>query len=156
LAGLALYYFNPYHKLTFQLAGASISSISLTEAQANFVIQISNPEALPVYIPSGSFRAYVNSQHLGKGTFGSRTISRGQANITVPVFFSASSILQYSMASSSAAEQLTSPCRAQPTWYCSAIPSTPHSTTPNSSQRQVKEHQVLCKPISEQPCATKQ
>ena len=93
IAGLAIYYYDAYHKLTFQLSGVSVGNVSLTTLTANFVITIGNPNQLPIVIPIGDFQIYINNQHLGKGTFGSQTIAgNSQSQITVPVTFSAANI----------------------------------------------------------------
>jgi len=93
VVGLGVYYYDAYHKLTFQLKGVSLGSASLTSVQTNFGIVIGNPGPLPIYIPNGDFSIYVNDQYLGKGSFGSLTIGgNSQSQITVPVTFNASSV----------------------------------------------------------------
>jgi LEA14-like dessication related protein len=93
VAGLGIYYYDAYHKLTFQLKSVSLGSVSLTSAQINFGITIGNPSSLPIYIPSGDFNILVNDQYLGKGSFGSLTIGgNSQSQITVPVTFNATSV----------------------------------------------------------------
>jgi LEA14-like dessication related protein len=93
LAGFVIYYYDAYHKVTFDLKNVGLGTVSLTSVQANFDIAISNPNALPVYIPDGSFQIYVNNQYLGAGNFGSVTIGGNSQNIiTVPVTFYASDV----------------------------------------------------------------
>ena len=93
IAGLGIYYYDAYHKLTFQLKSVSLGSVSLSSVQTNFGIAIINPSSLPIYIPSGNFNIYVNDQYLGKGSFGSLTIGgNSQSQISVPVTFSATDI----------------------------------------------------------------
>jgi LEA14-like dessication related protein len=93
IAGLGIYYYDAYHKLTFELKSISLGSISLTSVQTNFGITIGNPNALPIYIPNGNFDIYVNDQYLGKGSFGSITISgNSQSQITVPVTFNTTDV----------------------------------------------------------------
>ena len=93
VAGLGIYYYDAYHKLTFQLKSVSLGSVSLTSVQTNFGIIIGNPGPLPIYIPNGDFSIYVNDQYLGKGSFGSLTIGgNSQSQITVPVTFNATSV----------------------------------------------------------------
>jgi LEA14-like dessication related protein len=93
IAGLGIYYYDAYHKLTFQLKSVSLGSVSLTSVQTNFAIAIGNPGPLPIYIPNGNFNIYVNSQYLGKGSFGSQTIGgNSQSQITVPVTFTANDV----------------------------------------------------------------
>jgi LEA14-like dessication related protein len=90
IAGIAVYYYDAYHKLTFQLSGVSLGNTSLTSIQTIFAITINNPNLLPIYVPSGNFQIYINSQYLGQGTFGSMTIGgNSQDQINVPVTFSA-------------------------------------------------------------------
>jgi LEA14-like dessication related protein len=94
IAGLGIYYYDAYHKLSFQLKNVSLSSVSLTAVQTNFAIAITNPNALPIYIPSGDFEIYINNQHLGKGSFGSVTIGgNSQSQLTVPVTFTTNDAL---------------------------------------------------------------
>jgi LEA14-like dessication related protein len=93
VAGLGIYYYDAYNKLTFQLRSVSLGSVSLTSVQTNFGIVIGNPGPLPIYIPNGDFNIYVNDQYLGQGSFGSLTVGgNSQIQITVPVTFNASSI----------------------------------------------------------------
>ncbi len=93
IAGLAIYYYDAYHKLTFELKNVGLGTVSLTSVQATFDIAIGNPNALPVYIPDGSFQIYVNDQYLGTGSFGSLTVAgNSQSIITVPVTFYVSDV----------------------------------------------------------------
>jgi LEA14-like dessication related protein len=93
IAGFGVYYYDAYHKLTFELKNVGLGTMSLTSLQANFDIAIGNPNALPVYVPDGSFQIYVNNQYLGAGNFGSQTIAGNSQNIiTVPVTFYASDV----------------------------------------------------------------
>jgi LEA14-like dessication related protein len=96
-AGLGVYYYDAYHKLTFELKNVAVENISLTSVQTSFDFQIGNPNVLPIYIPDGSFEIYVNDQYLGAGTFGAVTVNgNSQSQITVPVAFNttdASSVL---------------------------------------------------------------
>jgi LEA14-like dessication related protein len=91
VAGLSIYYYDVYHKLTFQLKSVSLGSASLTSVQTNFGIVLGNPGPLLIYIPNGDFNIYVNDQYLGQGSFGSLTVGgNSQSQITVPVTFNAS------------------------------------------------------------------
>ncbi len=93
VASIGVYYYDAYHKLTFQLSSVSVTNLSLSTLQMNLIMEISNPSLLPIFIPSGSFEIYINSQHLGKGTFGSTTIGGNSQNqIAVPVTFSTSDL----------------------------------------------------------------
>ncbi|XHH08146.1 MAG: LEA type 2 family protein [Candidatus Bathyarchaeia archaeon] len=93
VAGLAVYYYDAYHKLTFELKGVDINGVSLTSVQTTFEIQIGNPNALPVYIPDGNFEIYVNNQDLGSGTFGAVTVAgNSQTQLNVPVTFNVSDV----------------------------------------------------------------
>ena len=93
IAGIAIYYYNAYHKLTFQLSSVSLGTVTISSIQTNFFISIHNPNALPIYIPNGNFQVYINNQDLGKGKFDSLTIAgNSQSEIKVPVTFSASNI----------------------------------------------------------------
>ena len=93
VAGLGIYYYDAYHKLTFQLKSVSLGSVSLTSVQTNFGIIIGNPGPLPIFIPNGDFNIYINDQYLGMGSFGSLTIGgNSQSQITVPVTFNATDI----------------------------------------------------------------
>ncbi len=88
VAGLAVYYYDAYHKLTFELKSVNLSSVSLTSVQTNFGIAISNPGPLPIYVPSGNFTVYINDVTSGTGSFGSLTVGgNSQSLITVPVDF---------------------------------------------------------------------
>jgi LEA14-like dessication related protein len=93
VAGLAVYYYDAYNKLTFELKSVSVGDISLSSIQITLRLQITNPNALSVYIPDGSFDIYVNDIYLGAGTFGALTINgNSQEQITVPVTFNASDV----------------------------------------------------------------
>jgi LEA14-like dessication related protein len=92
-ASLGVYYYDAYHKLTFQLSNVNLTNLSLSSLQMNLGIEISNPSSLPLYIPSGDFEIYLNNQNLGKGTFGSTTIGGNSQNmIVVPLTFSTSDL----------------------------------------------------------------
>jgi len=91
--GLAFYYYNAYHKLTFQLNSVSLGSASLSSVQLNVALGISNPNLLPVFIPSGEFTIYINNQRIGAGTFGSVTVGgNSQSQLLVPVTLNASDV----------------------------------------------------------------
>lgn len=93
LAGFAVYYYDAYHKLTFDLKGVDVNSVSLTSIQTTFELQIGNPNALPVYIPDGTFEIYVNNQDLGSGSFGSVTVNgNSQTQLNVPVTFNSTGV----------------------------------------------------------------
>jgi LEA14-like dessication related protein len=88
VAGFAVYYYDAYHKLTFELNSVSLNSVSLTSVETTFEIAIGNPSALPVYVPSGNFDIYINGVAVGAGSFGSQTINGNSVSlITVPVDF---------------------------------------------------------------------
>jgi LEA14-like dessication related protein len=88
IAGFAIYYYDAYHKLTFQLKSVSLSSASLTSVKTNFGLAIGNPGPLPIYVPSGSFNVYINEVSVGTGSFSSLTVGgNSQSLITVPVDF---------------------------------------------------------------------
>ena len=94
IAGLGFYYYDAYHKLTFELDSVSLGSVSMTSVQTNFAITIGNPGPLPVVIPSGNFDVFLNGQFLGKGSFGAITIGgSSQSTITVPVTFNTADAL---------------------------------------------------------------
>jgi LEA14-like dessication related protein len=93
VASIGVYYYDAYHKLAFQLDSVSVTDLSLSSLQMNLVMEIGNPNLLPIYIPSGSFEIYINSQHLGKGNFGSTTIAgNSKDQIAVPITFSISDL----------------------------------------------------------------
>ncbi len=93
IAGIGIYYFNAYHKLTFQLKSVSLGSINVTSVQANFGLAIGNPGPLPIYVPNGNFNVYINDVNVGTGSFGSLTIgSNSQSLISVPVTFNPTSV----------------------------------------------------------------
>lgn len=95
IAGLTVYYYDAYHKLTFELKSVGLSNISLTSVQTTFDLQIGNPNALPIYIPDGNFEIYINNQYLGAGTFGAVTVAgNSQSIITIPVTFNVSDVPQ--------------------------------------------------------------
>ncbi len=88
VAGLAIYYYDAYHKLTFQLKSVSLGSVSITSVQTNFGIAITNPGPLPIYVPNGNFNVYINDVAIGTGSFSSLTVGgNSQSLITVPVDF---------------------------------------------------------------------
>ncbi len=93
LVGLAIYYYNAYHNLTFQLNDVRLGSVSSSALTLNFAIGVNNTNLLPVYIPSGSFEVYINNQHLGKGTFTSVTIGgNSQGQVNAPATFNVSDV----------------------------------------------------------------
>ena len=74
LVGFGFYYYDAYHKLAFQLSSVSVVDVGVSSLVMNFGIEIRNPNALPIYVPNGSFQVYINNVDLGRGTFGSTTI----------------------------------------------------------------------------------
>jgi LEA14-like dessication related protein len=94
LAGLGVYYYDAYHKLSFELVDLSLKSLGPTSAVANCTMRISNPGLLPIYISSGDASVHVNNVYLGKGHFGSTTISGGvSGNLVVPIGFNFTDII---------------------------------------------------------------
>ncbi len=92
-ASLGFYYYDAYHKLTFQISNVNVTNLSLSSFQMNLGLEIRNPNSLPIYIPSGDFEIYINNQNLGKGTFGSTTLGgNSQTTIVVPLVFSTSDL----------------------------------------------------------------
>jgi LEA14-like dessication related protein len=88
VAGFAVYYYDAYHKLTFELKSVSLSNVSLTSVKTSFEIAIGNPSALPIYVPSGSFNVDVNGVAVGAGSFSSQTVNGNSVSLfTVPVDF---------------------------------------------------------------------
>ena len=88
VAGVALYYNDAYHRLTFELKSVGLASIGVTALQTNFGLAIGNPGPLPIYVPNGNFEVYINDVHVGTGSFGSLTIAgNSQSLITIPVTF---------------------------------------------------------------------
>ena len=93
VVGLVFYYYDAYHKLTFQVNSVSLGSASFSSLQLNVALGIGNPNLLPVFIPNGDFDIYVNNQPLGTGTFGSVTVGgNSQSQLLVPVTFNASDV----------------------------------------------------------------
>jgi LEA14-like dessication related protein len=93
IAGIGIYYYDAYHKLTFQLKSVSLGSINVTSVQTNFGLAIGNPGPLPIYVPNGNFNVYINDVNVGTGSFGSLTIGgNSQSLITVPVAFNPTSV----------------------------------------------------------------
>jgi LEA14-like dessication related protein len=83
---LGVYYYYAYHRLGFQLVGVGLGSVTYTSVEITFTLEVSNPNVLPVYIPSGDFDVYVNGQHLAGGDFGSFMVGGGsRQRITIPV-----------------------------------------------------------------------
>lgn len=88
LISLALYYNNAYRRLKLSLVGVGLGSVTYTSAEIRLIIEVQNPNALPVYIPSGDFEIYINGQHFCHGNFGSFSVGgNGRTRITVPVTF---------------------------------------------------------------------
>jgi LEA14-like dessication related protein len=94
VTGLAVYYYNAYHMVSFELVGLSLGNLGPASRVATCTVRISNPGLLPVYIPSGDARVHVNGVYLGRGHFGSLTISRGASgSLAVPIGFNSSDVL---------------------------------------------------------------
>ncbi|MGB9722257.1 MAG: LEA type 2 family protein [bacterium] len=88
LISLAVYYNNAYRRLKLSLVSVGLGSVTYTSAEIRFIIEVQNPNALPVYVPSGDFEVYINDQHFCNGNFGSFTIGgSSRIRITVPVTF---------------------------------------------------------------------
>ena len=88
LVSLAVYYNNAYRRLKLSLVGVRLGSVTYTSAEIHLIIEVQNPNALPVYVPSGDFEIYINEQHFCHGNFGSFTVGgNGRARMTVPVTF---------------------------------------------------------------------
>jgi LEA14-like dessication related protein len=89
LIGIALgvYYYSAYHRLGFRLVGVGLGNVvPYLSVEFRLILEIRNPNVLPVYVPNGDFDVYINGQHLAIGDFGSLTVggsSRGR--VTVPV-----------------------------------------------------------------------
>ena len=93
LVSLGFYYYDAYHKLTFQLSTVNVVDLGVSSLVMNFGIEIHNPNALPIYVPNGDFQVYINNVNLGRGTFGSTTIGgNSQDQIVVPLTISASDV----------------------------------------------------------------
>lgn len=93
IVGLAIYYYNAYHNLTFQLNKVGLGAVSSSSVTLNVQIAVNNTNLLPVYIPSGSFTLYLNGQLLGTGTFNSITINgNNQGVVTAPVTINAANV----------------------------------------------------------------
>ena len=92
-SGLAVYYYDAYHKLGFGLAGVGIGDIGYTSAELRLTLEIQNPGFLPIYIPSGDFEIYLNDQHLCSGHFASILVGgNSKGRVLVPVTFYATDI----------------------------------------------------------------
>jgi LEA14-like dessication related protein len=88
LTSLAIYYNSAYRRLKLNLVGVGLGSVTYTSAEIRLTIEVQNPNALPIYVPSGDFEVYINDQHFCSGNFGSLTVSgSSRARITVPVTF---------------------------------------------------------------------
>jgi len=88
LISLAVYYNSAYRRLKFNLVGVGLGSVTYTSAEIRLTIEVQNPNALPVYVPSGDFEVYINDQHFCSGKFGSFSVGgSSRTRITVPVTF---------------------------------------------------------------------
>jgi len=88
LTSLAIYYNSAYRRLKLNLVGVGLGSVTYTSAEIMLTIEVQNPNALPVYVPSGDFEVYINDQHFCSGKFGSFSVSgSSRTRITVPVTF---------------------------------------------------------------------
>lgn len=93
IAGLGVYYYDAYPKLGFSAVGVGLGDVSYTSAEIRLILEISNPNLLPIFVPSGGFDIYLNNQHLAYGSFGSLFLAGGSTGrITVPVTFSATDV----------------------------------------------------------------
>jgi LEA14-like dessication related protein len=74
--------------LKINLVGVGLGSVTYTSAEIRLIIEVQNPNALPVYVPSGNFEVYINDQHFCDGNFGSFTGGgNSHTRITVPITF---------------------------------------------------------------------
>lgn len=88
IISLAAYYNNAYRRLKLRLSGVGLGSVTYTSAEIRLTIEVQNPNALPIYVPSGDFEIYINDQHFCHGNFGSFTVSgNSRTRIIVPVTF---------------------------------------------------------------------
>ncbi|MCD6242654.1 LEA type 2 family protein [Candidatus Bathyarchaeota archaeon] len=88
LISLGIYYNNAYRRLKLNLVGVGLGSVTYTSAEIRLIIEVQNPNVLPIYVPSGDFDVYINNQHFCDGNFGSFTVAgNGRTRITVPVTF---------------------------------------------------------------------
>ena len=88
LVSLAVYYNSAYRRLELNLVGVGLGSVTYTSAEIRLTVEVQNPNALPVYVPSGNFEVYINDQHFCDGNFGSFTVGgNSHTRITVPVTF---------------------------------------------------------------------
>jgi LEA14-like dessication related protein len=88
IASLGLYYYNAIHRLRFQLVDVSLGTVGLTSAEMKLKIEVQNPNALPIYIPSIDFDIYVNDQHLANGYSGAFSVGgSSRQSITVSLTF---------------------------------------------------------------------
>lgn len=82
------YYYNAIHRLRFQLVDVGLGTVGLTSAEIKVKVEIQNPNALPIYIPSLDFEIYVNDNHLGYGYSGGFTVGGSSSHvITVSLTF---------------------------------------------------------------------
>lgn len=93
IVGLAIYYYNAYHNLGFNLNTVRLGPVSTSSITLNVQIAVNNTNLLPVYIPSGSFTLYLNGQRLGIGTFNSITVGGNNVGVvTAPVTVNAADV----------------------------------------------------------------
>jgi len=85
---LGIYYNNAYRRLELSLVGVGLGSVTYTSAEIRLIIEVQNPNVLPIYVPSGDFDVYINGQHFCDGNFGSFTVAgNSHTRITVLVAF---------------------------------------------------------------------
>lgn len=77
IASIGLYYYNAIHRLRIRLVDVGLGTVGVTSAEIKLKIEVQNPNALPVYIPSLDFDVYVNDQHLANGYLGAFTVGGG-------------------------------------------------------------------------------
>jgi LEA14-like dessication related protein len=88
MVSLAIYYSNAYRRLKLSLVGVGLGSVTYTSAEIRLIIEVQNPNVLPIYVPSGDFVVYINDQQFCNGNFGSFTVGgSGHVRITVPITF---------------------------------------------------------------------
>ncbi len=89
------YYYTSLLRLKFDLSGARVASVGLTGAVIIFELRISNPNPIPVFLPSAEFDIFVNGEYLGRGTTTSLTIAPNSDRVLeVPISFSYAGLLQ--------------------------------------------------------------
>lgn len=79
--GFSIYYVVAFQQLDYELEAISLDEVGVLSATMTIVLRMSNPNPLPIYIPSTTFDIYLNGIYVGQGATSSMTVSGNGFNV---------------------------------------------------------------------------